>query len=219
MLIGTTLLTAIEILIEREMFGEDSTEIRNLGLILCHFLRFAHDHKDLCRRNENGWQHHVSTKARRYQVALKGLYDIDKITVNLTSGGIILPEQLGVEFLENIRNTQSSYEDPWPTSGVITLESLNRGTDRTWRFIDWKFEVRCPSQSNFGDRSLSGLMSMTAASVVQGQSRCQSWHWSRDIWWKHWRQVLRPDRGTQQRKTYAAIQIRNHPTKFRGKYK
>lgn len=144
MLIGTALLTAIDVLIERKLFGYGSTEVRNLGLILCHFIRFAHDYKDLCRKNENGWQHLVSTKARRRQVSLKGLYDIDKITVNLTSGGIILPEQSGQDLRDIIRNTQSSYEDPWPVSGVLTLKTLNPGTERMWRFIDWKFEVSPP---------------------------------------------------------------------------
>ena len=187
MLIGTALLTAIDILVEQDLFGDDSTEVRNVDLILCHFLRFAHNHKDLCQKNENGWQDHVSTRARRHQVTLKGLYDIDKITVNLTSGAIIHLLQSDAGHMENVCNTRLTYESPRRSSGLVTLEILNAGTERTWRFIDWEFEVKPPCQSGFGERPLFELMRIPTASMLRGLLRCQSWHWSPIIWWKYWR--------------------------------
>lgn len=63
MLFGTALLTAIDILLKKDLFKPDNSEIRNTPMILGQFLNFVHDMKEMCTANEDGWKRTVLERA------------------------------------------------------------------------------------------------------------------------------------------------------------
>ena len=68
MLFGTALLTTIDILIEESLFKSANSDIRNVALILGHFLSFAQDMKEMCRANEDGWRKIVLARADEHGI-------------------------------------------------------------------------------------------------------------------------------------------------------
>ena len=68
MLFGTALLTTIDILINQSIFKSENSEIRNIALILGHFLSFVHEIKELCRANEDGWKRRVLERADEHEI-------------------------------------------------------------------------------------------------------------------------------------------------------
>ncbi|KAL8656957.1 MAG: hypothetical protein Q9226_002405 [Calogaya cf. arnoldii] len=80
MLIGTALLSSIDVLKSHKLFHSDSnTEVRNIGLILCHYLQFAYDQREIPRLNEAGWTKLVIQRAEEHGIAIEGFYGIGKI--------------------------------------------------------------------------------------------------------------------------------------------
>lgn len=150
MLFGTALLTAIDILIKNSLFKSENSDIRNIALILGHFLNFVHDMKEMCVANEDGWKATVLERADEHEIK-PYMISINHIVSEIREGeddatpdedGTPRPE-IGTR-REGLENAAKSYESkPWV--GVITLESLKAGVERSWTHWDWATEVR-PSQ-------------------------------------------------------------------------
>lgn len=75
MLIGTALLTTIDVLISQGLFTNNSSKIRNIGLILSLFLEFAEDEGEIPSCNEDGWNAVVVEKADAHGVTIEGLVE------------------------------------------------------------------------------------------------------------------------------------------------
>ncbi|KAL9117753.1 MAG: hypothetical protein Q9187_005708 [Circinaria calcarea] len=82
-LIGTALLSTINTLIQEDLFKEGST-IRNLGLILSLFIKFAEETcSDLCEKGESDWTKRVVLMAQDHGVEIKGPYGIEEQLQNI----------------------------------------------------------------------------------------------------------------------------------------
>ena len=147
MLFGTALLTTIDILIKQSIFKSENSEIRNIALILGHFLSFVHEIKELCRANEDGWKRRVLERADEHEIK-PDMISIDPVISEIrkgkddaTSDEEGTPRSEIRTRREGLDNAAKSYESkPWV--GVITLESLNAGVTRSWTHWDWATEVR-----------------------------------------------------------------------------
>ena len=156
MLIGTALLTTLEILSARTD-SKDLCDIRNTGLILAHFLVFAQSMDSLCRLNENGWKHRVLEKADELNIIIGGVSRIEEVLAEIRNEGdngelkdTMSEEDSSGEASAEEWSTDSDSEDfdncllcykskPWVA--VLTLESLNAGIVRNWRYFNWVVEV------------------------------------------------------------------------------
>lgn len=146
MLFGTALLTTIDILIKNSLFKSENSDIRNIALILGHFLNFVHDMKEMCVANEDGWKATVLERADEHEIK-PYMISINHIISEIREGkddatsdedGTPRPE-IGTR-REGLENAAKSYESkPWV--GVITLESLKAGVERSWTHWDWATEV------------------------------------------------------------------------------
>jgi hypothetical protein len=149
LLIGTMLLTTIDVLIGMGLFVNDGLEIRNIGLILSQYLQLAVDEDETCRFNENGWKGVVVAKADTHNIALQGLAGIDMIVEGIRSededsksDGNDEPDHLA-HATNRPMNMTICYKsrELW---GVLTIEKLNSGNRRTWKQWDWAIEVCFP---------------------------------------------------------------------------
>lgn len=142
MLTGTALLTTIDLLIKKGWFTNNSSEIRNIGLVLSQFLRFVEDEKDCCQRNEDGWKAVVVNKADTHGVIIQGLAGTEKLVEAIravpfdNSSDPVNTKGWEHEF----ENMMMSYKNRelW---GVMTVEKLNSGEKRIWREYNWVLEV------------------------------------------------------------------------------
>ena len=147
MLFGTALLTVIDILLEKDLFKSDNSEIRNIPMILGQFLNFVYDMKEMCTANEDGWKRIVLEKADTYDIkpfVISLGHVIDEIrkggddTVSDDESGSRIPDIISRR--NGHENAAKRYESkPWV--GVITLESLKAGVRRSWTHFDWATEV------------------------------------------------------------------------------
>lgn len=152
MLFGTALLTTIDILIKNSLFKSENSDIRNIALILGHFLNFVHDMKEMCVANEDGWKATVLERADEHEIK-PYMISINHIISEIREGkddatsdedGTPRPE-IGTR-REGLENAAKSYESkPWV--GVITLESLKAGVERSWTHWDWATELRAYSKA------------------------------------------------------------------------
>ncbi len=148
MLFGTALLTTIDILIKQNLFKSEKSEIRNIALILGHFLNFVHEMKELCRANEDGWKGTVLERADEYEIKphmISTDHDISEIRKGKNDDDDT-PDEDGTPRpkkctrREGLENAAKSYDSkPWV--GLITLESLKAGVTRSWTHWDWATEV------------------------------------------------------------------------------
>lgn len=150
MLFGTALLTTIDILVKEGFFKSKNSEIRNVALIIGHFLNFVHDMKDMCPANEDGWKRTVLERADEHGIKPH------MISINHVIDEIRKSEDRTVSDDESGRRTKlrrdglksaaQSYESkPWV--GVITLGSLEAGVERSWTHWDWATELKAYSKS------------------------------------------------------------------------
>ncbi|KAI4176182.1 MAG: hypothetical protein LQ343_001226 [Gyalolechia ehrenbergii] len=154
MLIGTALLSVIDVLISHSLFHSDSnTKIRNIGFIICYYIYFAHQEHESCRNNEAGWTRVLVQKAEEHGVHIEGLYGIEDminalnaspsktITSASASSNKHQRPSRGVSNLNMIH----AYESAPPLVGVLTLELLRAheegGTPRDWSKYDLKKEI------------------------------------------------------------------------------
>lgn len=149
MLFGTALLTTIDILIKESLFKSENSDIRNLALILGHFLNFVHDTKEMCKANEDGWKKIVLERADEHGIE-PYMISIDHIISEIRDSnddansddsnedGTPRPK-IGTK-KESTENAAKSYESkPWV--GLVTLESLTAGVKRSWTYWKWATEV------------------------------------------------------------------------------
>lgn len=139
MLIGTALLTTIDVLIEKGLFT-NSSKIRNIGLILSMFLQFAADESDTSS-NEDGWKAVVVEKADAHGVTIQGLVGIDELVQDIRDNAEDSDsdeEDLGeIGSLAIVANCYQSSEPSYKD-----LETFNFGEQRSWKHYDWEIEVR-----------------------------------------------------------------------------
>ena len=143
MLIGTALLTTIDVLIEKGLFT-NSSKIRNIGLILSMFLQFAADESEIADYNEDGWNTVVVEKADEHGVTIQGLVGIDELVQairdechdsdsdeeDFTEIGEIGSDAI---IANCYQSSEPSYTD---------LENSNPGGRRSWKHYCWEIEVR-----------------------------------------------------------------------------
>ena len=146
MLFGTALLTTIDILIQNNLFKSENSQIRNIALILGHFLHFAHDMKEVCRANEDGWKRTVLVRADEHGIELEStstdynLSDISEYDDHaIADEDVPLRPQI-TSRREGLKIAAGCYESK-PYVGLITLESLTAGVRRSWTHWDWAREV------------------------------------------------------------------------------
>lgn len=146
MLFGTALLTTIDILIKNSLFKSENSPIRDIALILGHFLDFVHNTKHICKANEDGWKEMVLERADQHGIkphttsidhfnsAIRG----DGEDATSDEDGTPRPEIATRR--EGLKNAAKSYESkPWV--GLITAESLKAGVERLWTHWNFATEV------------------------------------------------------------------------------
>lgn len=146
MLIGTAVLTMIDILIEENRFKQKHDYVRNIGLVLAHFIQFAHNMEGICRRNEDSWKKVVVAEADEYGIKTEGLPNVESEVRKIRDSGKKKRNELGENEKEVMtkrvaaKNIVESYESR-KLSGIITLEMINEGLRRCWDLWDWNKEV------------------------------------------------------------------------------
>ena len=138
MLIGTALLTTIDLLISQGLFTNTGSKIRNLGLILSMFLEFAADAGEH-ECNEDGWDYEIVKKADAHDV---------------TIGGLVSSHEL-VERVRDIDDSSDTSEeedmtkmDPEELATYMSeryqsiYHASELGEKRSWKQYDWDIEVR-----------------------------------------------------------------------------
>lgn len=152
MLFGTALLTTIDILIKNSLFRSGNSDVRNVALIVGHFLNFVHDMKEMCTANEDGWKKILLERADEHEIK-PHMISINHVISDISkSSNDATPDEAETVRPKNgtrrkgLENAAKSYESkPWV--GIITLESLEAGVERSWTHWDWATEVR-PSPSS-----------------------------------------------------------------------
>ena len=144
MLIGTALLTTIDVLISQGLFTNNSSKIRNIGLILSLFLEFAEDEGEIPSCNEDGWNAVVVEKADAHGVTIEGLVESYELAMSLRDNVYnsdcseeeditgMDPEELATYMSERYQSREQSY----------TTETFELGEKRSWKQYDWDIEVR-----------------------------------------------------------------------------
>ena len=143
MLIGTALLTTIDVLIQKGLFTNNSSKIRNIGLILSMFLQFSADESEMPECNEDGWNTIVVEKADEHGVTIQGLVGIDELVQAIRGEGYA-------------NNSDSEEEHPakdepeeMMTDMLDSYQSGAYSTTRSWRHYCWDIEVRNISSATF----------------------------------------------------------------------
>lgn len=136
MIIGTALLTTIDVLIAHGLFTNTSSKIRNLGLILSLFLQFAQDEE--VQLNEDGWDYVVVKKADTHEVTIKGLENSHELVESVRD----------IDSLSDISEEEDITEmDPEDLATYVSehyrsrSHALELGEKRSWKHYDWNIEV------------------------------------------------------------------------------
>jgi len=145
MLIGTALLATIDALIKKDLFKNGNSEIRNIGLVLSHFLRFVAETSETCRLNEDGWKAEVVKKADEHGVTIQGLSGVDELIESIYEGvndseSEESGQRTASQVVDELMNMTTCYKSE-PMCGTVTVEMLTRGTRRSWQNWDWAMEV------------------------------------------------------------------------------
>ena len=148
MLFGTALLTTIDILVKENLFKPQGSDIRNVALVLGHFLNFA-DMEHFCRANEDGWKTKVLELADAHDIKplmIRIERVISKIRTSkadTTSDKDKSAKPKTGTRREGLQNAAKSYESR-PSVGFLTVESLKGGMKRSWAHWNWATEVISP---------------------------------------------------------------------------
>ena len=193
MLFGTALLTTIDILIKERLFKSQDSDIRNVALVLGHFLNFAHDMEETCRANEDGWKTKVLDLADAHDIKplMIGIERvISEIRTNKADATSDEDESTKSKLeirREGLKNAAKSYESRHLV-GFITVESLKVGVKRSWTHWNWATEVTSPrSDAEAFTRLL--LTESIAQIVFRSPSRQSRACWT-DVWEEDWWQIL-----------------------------
>ncbi|KAL8847086.1 MAG: hypothetical protein Q9221_007873 [Calogaya cf. arnoldii] len=149
MLIGTALLSAMDVLKSHKLFhSNNNTEVRNIGLILCHYLQFAYDQREIPRLNEAGWTKLVIHTAEEHGIRIEGFYGIEKVVSALrksSAGNSGNASDSGKIPPGGNQNMIYAYQSAPPLEGLLTAEKVKAhekgGTRRDWGKYDLKKEV------------------------------------------------------------------------------
>lgn len=193
MLFGTALLTTIDILVSENLFKSQDSDIRNVALVLGHYLNFSHDMEELCRANEDGWKSKVLDLADAHDIKPLMISTERVISEIRTSKAHATPDEdesakppTGTR-RDGLKNAAKSYESKL-LAGVITLEDLKAGLKRSWTHWNWATEVISPrSIAKVCTRHL--LIGSIAQSVFRNPSRQGRAFWTY-IWEENWWQIL-----------------------------
>ncbi len=144
MLIGTALLTTIDVLIQKADFTNDSSKIRNIGLILSMFLQFAEDEGEIPSCNEDGWKAVVVEKADAHGVTIEGLVGIDELVQDIrddANDSDTDEEELAERDRAAARRRLLAMTTNM-TDCYRSGEHSNCGIKRSWKQYYWADEVR-----------------------------------------------------------------------------
>ncbi|CAD6578914.1 MAG: hypothetical protein ASARMPRED_008891 [Alectoria sarmentosa] len=153
MLFGTALLTVIDILLKKDLFKSDNSEIRNIPVVLGQFLNFVHSMKEMCAANEDGWKRTVLERADTHGMK-PFMISLDRVINEIRKGGenTVSDDESGsripdiISRRDGLGNAAKSYESkPWVD--VITLESPKAGVGRSWTHFDWATELQAYSEA------------------------------------------------------------------------
>ena len=196
MLFGTAFLTTIDILVKENLFNSQGSDIRNVALVLGHFLNFAHDVEETCRANEDGWKTKVLDLADAHDIKPLMISSKRVVSEIRTSKANATPDEHDSAKRktqirrEGLQNAAKSYESRH-LAGFITVESLKAGVKRSWVHWNWPTEVISPrSIAHFCTRIL--LTGSIAQSVLRSPSRQSRAYWTY-LWEEDRRQILRSD--------------------------
>ena len=156
MLVGSMILYVLDLLSQVDNVRDQNdkllrnhSELPNVGLVLALFLQFAEDSREMCRLNEDGWKRLIVKKADEFGIDIKGVKGIGSIVEAIRNGTekIHKPVEIAGDLqgrveaeLEGLSHWLDCYKRE-NFSGVMTLESLNQGTRRSWSSYDFNMEV------------------------------------------------------------------------------
>lgn len=157
MLVGSMILYVLDLLWKVDISRDEGdkllrnhSELPNLGVILALFLQFAEDSREMCKLNEDGWKYLVVKKADEFGINIKGVKGTRAIVEAIRNGNERADEPPEVPddlqgrvkaVLGELSHWMACYKRE-DFSGLITLESLNQGTRRSWSSYDFYMEVR-----------------------------------------------------------------------------
>ena len=139
MLIGTALLTTIDVLIAQGLFTNTSSKIRNLGLVLSLFLQFVEDEGETASCNEDGWKAVVVERADACGVIIQGLVDIDELVQDIRDSAYDSDSDEEELIEKDPKDRMTKLSDCYQ-SGEHSY--TDRGEMRWWKQYDWGIEVR-----------------------------------------------------------------------------
>ena len=193
MLFGTALLTTIDILIKERLFKSQASDIRNVALILGHFLNFAHDMEETCMANEDGWKTKVLDLAEAHDIKPL-MIDIERVISEIresradaTSDEDESTKSKTEIRREGLKNAAKSYESRHLV-GFITAESLEAGVKRSWTHWNWATEVIFPRF--IAEVSTRLLLTESIAQIVFRKPSRQSRALWTYLWEEDWCQIL-----------------------------
>ena len=136
-IIGTAVLSTIDLLIARGMFVKNTNKngaIRNIGLMLCRFIEFAQTQDDASSMNENGWVNRIVKLADEHGVAIEGKPDIEE-TLESIRADIEDEDEEPPSKAEATRYAKAKKK--WTPKGDRDDEG-----SRVWRSWDWTAEFK-----------------------------------------------------------------------------
>lgn len=77
-MVAVALLSTLDLLISHSLFGEDNGIIRNVSLVLSHFIDFAHSEGETCEMGESNWKFEILKMAGKYGVKITGKEGIEE---------------------------------------------------------------------------------------------------------------------------------------------
>lgn len=132
-LVGTALLTTLEVLIEHNLFipASITNPIRNIGLVLSRFISSDTTvlRSELCDRNETGWLVQVVKMADEHQVEIEGVYGIEEKLKEIRDAA-------AAQKPKRNRKPPAEKKRAWSLS-----QDFNSQGKRLWRRWDWKREL------------------------------------------------------------------------------
>lgn len=131
-IIGTAMLSTIDLLIEKGLFVKNDSAIRNIGLVLCRFIEFGQTQDDASMMNENGWVNRIVKMADEHGVVINGKPDIEEVVESIRAD---VEDEEPPSKSEAARYSKAKKK--WTPKG-----DRDDGGDRVWRRWDWTVEFK-----------------------------------------------------------------------------
>ena len=170
MLVGSMLLYVLDLFEKLDLIrgkgadkllGNDSTELPSLGLVIGLFLKFAEHNEDMCRLNEDGWKFNVVEKAISYGIDFRDIKGAENVVEAIETGRTTADKPKEIAWPANQEERLRSITDElthWTTCykreelwGLVTMETLGKGTKRSWSSSSFYMEVRNQIKARNGD--------------------------------------------------------------------